>query len=300
MLSCCLWLALSRILLAQSSVQPLSIPATATGLRLAVDEQNDLPALRIFLPGQPDSDPGIFVLFPEHVTARERGRVDAQQLYLFRPGRQTGRPAWRRSGRSLEYQTEFPPGVRIIARATLEDDGVRYHYEFVNRSKLDFAMMYAVTDPRMVSVYFHDVRLERTYVHHKDGFDLLASETPDRLTLPLNRWLPNRHRVSYTWPVEPQRVAQQEDGISWYNKSRVVDEPFIATQSTDGKWIMATFSYDPGNVWVNPELTCQHADPQVSLHSGQTRSYELKTLLVQETLEQALTRVRQQRAGMKH
>jgi hypothetical protein len=95
----------------------------------------------------------------------------------------------------------------MVARATLEDDGVRYRYEFVNHSKLDYATMQAVTDPRMVSRYFHDVRLERSYVHHKDGFDLVASETPDRLTLPLNRWLPNRHRVSYTWPVEPQRVA---------------------------------------------------------------------------------------------
>ena len=33
---------------------------------------------------------------------------------------------------------------------------------------------------------FHDVRLERTYVHHAYGFDLLASETPRRLTI---RWI---------------------------------------------------------------------------------------------------------------
>ena len=188
----------------------------------------------------------------------------------------------------------------MVARATLEEDGVRYRYEFLNRSKIDYDMIQAVTDPRMVSPYFHDVRLERTYVHHKDGFELLASETPERLTMPLNRWLPNRYRVSYTWPVEPDRVAKQEDGVTWYNKSRVVDEPFIATISTDGKWIMATFSYDPGNVWVNPELTCQHADPQFSLPPGQTRSYELKSLIFQGTLEQVLGKVKQQRLAMTH
>ena len=298
--SCCLWFVLSPIVPAQSPRQPLGITSTVSGIRLTVDEHNDLAAIRVLLPGQSDSDPGIFVLFPEHVTAREHGRVDSQQLYLFRPGRQSSRPAWRRSGHALEYQAEFPPGVRMVARATLEEDGVRYRYEFLNRSKIDYDMIQAVTDPRMVSPYFHDVRLERTYVHHKDGFELLASETPERLTMPLNRWLPNRYRVSYTWPVEPDRVAKQEDGVTWYNKSRVVDEPFIATISTDGKWIMATFSYDPGNVWVNPELTCQHADPQFSLPPGQTRSYELKSPIFQGTLEQVLGKVKQQRLAMTH
>src|SRR5713226_8645417 len=122
LLSCCLWFVLLPIVAAQSPRQPLGI-TSASGIRLTVDEQNDLVALRVLLPGQSDSDPGIFVLFPEHVTAREHGNVDSQQLYLFRPGRQSSRPAWRRSGRALEYQAEFPPGVRMVARATLEEDG---------------------------------------------------------------------------------------------------------------------------------------------------------------------------------
>ena len=62
----------------------------------------------------------------------------------------------------------------MLARATLEDHGVRFHYQFSNRSDVVFDMIYAVTDPRLTSV-FHDVRLERTYVHHTEGFDLLAS-----------------------------------------------------------------------------------------------------------------------------
>ena len=126
--SCCLWFVLSPIVPAQSPRQPLGITGTVSGIRLTVDEQNDLAAIRVLLPGQSDSDPGIFVLFPEHVTAREHGMVDSQRLYLFRPGRQSSRPAWRRSGRALEYQAELPPGVRMVARAMLEEDGVRYRY----------------------------------------------------------------------------------------------------------------------------------------------------------------------------
>jgi hypothetical protein len=289
----------AAMIVAQVPKESLQV-TNAAGLRLNVDEENDLAALRILLPTQQNSDRGIWVLFPEHVTALERGKTESQQLYLFRPGRQASRIDWRRMDRSVEYAAEFQPGIHMVARATIEDDGVRYRYEFTNASPFDYDMIQAVTDPRMVSPYFRDVRLERTYVHHTNGFDLLASETPNRLDIPLSQWLPNRYRVPYTWPTDPLRIAKQPDGITWYNKSRAVDEPFIATRSIDDEWTMATFSYDPGNVWVNPELTCQHADPQVSLHRGESRSYELKTLVIQGPLETALAKVKQQRLTLEH
>jgi hypothetical protein len=272
----------------------------ANGVRLTVDKENDMAALRIYLPDESDSGPGIFVLFPEHVTAREHGKEDATHLYLFRVGRQSSHPEWHRIGQSLEYEAQLAQGISMKARATLENDGIRYSYQFTNHSSVDYDMMQAVTDPRMLSAYFKDVRLERTYVHHKTGFELLAAETAERISMPLNRWLPNRYRASYTWPVEAQRTTKGDDGITFYNKSRAVDEPFIATKSTDGQWVMATFSYDPGNVWSNPELTCQHADPQIALHPGQTRGYELKTLVMRGTLEQVLADVRMQRASLRH
>jgi hypothetical protein len=269
-----------------------------TGIRLQRVEEDTSPTLRIVLPSQPASDPGILVLFPEHVTSREHGKTNHEHLYLYRPGTQGTRPIWRRHGQSLEYAMELTSGVRMIARATLEPDGIRYRYDFINSSKVEYDTIQAVTDPRMMSPYFRDVRLERTYVHHKDGFDLLASETPARLTMPLKDWLPNRYRASYTWPVEGQRVEKKEDGLTWYNKSRQVDEPFLATKSTDGKWILATFSRDSGNVWSNPELTCQHADPETTLKTGGKASLELKTLLIQGTLDNVLAKVRQQRDRM--
>lgn len=269
------------------------------GVRLHVDQANTDPSLKILLPGQPTSDPGIEVLFPEHVTARPHGSAEAQHPYLFRPGRQEQRPLWRLNGMSLEYHMPLEGGILLTARATLEEDGVRYNYEFTSSSGPAYDLIQAVTDPRMATELLRDIRLERTYVHHANGFDLLASETPARLTMPLREWLPNRYRVPFSWPVDASRVEKQPDGITWYNKSRPVDEPFIATISTDGKWIMATFARDLGNVWTNPELTCQHADPQTSLPRASRAAQESKSLLFQGTLAGALKKVRSQRAGMK-
>jgi hypothetical protein len=156
-----------------------SVPAlrNASGLRLLVANENN-PTLAIILPGHSDSDRSIEVMFP-HVTARQHGSNDPDHLYLFSRPQGVQRPVWRRSGNSLEYERELSGGVHFLARATLEDDGVLFHYEFLNRSSKDYDMIYAVTHPRLTGI-FHDVRLERTYVHHKQGFDLLASETPSR------------------------------------------------------------------------------------------------------------------------
>jgi len=277
--------------------QALSIQ-NADGLRLLVAPENTQPTLRILLPDSPDTDSAIEVIFPEHVTVNKQAGGESQHLYLFRPGQQGEPPAWQRIGQSLQYERDLQGGIHMVARATLEDDGVLFHYEFLNRSDVAYSMIYAVTDPRLTSI-FHDVRLERTYVHHKDGFDLLASETPKRLTLPLNEWLPSRYLASFTWPVPPQRVEDRGDGITYYNKSRAVDEPMVATLSTDRKWVVASFTRTTGNVWSNPELTCQHVDPQSTMAPGQTAMLEVKILIFRGTLNQALQKVISQRNTLK-
>lgn len=262
----------------------------ADGLRLLVAPENTQPTLRIVLPGRPDTDSAIEVIFPEHVTARKQGSSESEHLYLFRPGQQGEPPAWRQAGQSLQYERDFKDGIHFLARATLEDDGVLFHYEFLNRSNAAYDMIYAVTDPRLISI-FHDIRLERTYVHHKGGFDLLASETPIRLTMPLSEWLPARYLASFTWPVAAQRVERRGDGITYYNKSRAVNEPMIATLSTDRKWVVSSFTRTTGNVWSNPELTCQHVDPETSLAPGHQAVLEVKILIFQGSLDQALQKV---------
>jgi hypothetical protein len=280
---------------------PTQVPfavQNASGMRLVVADENSYPTLRILLPGYPDNDKTLEVIFPEHVTVRRVGETEGQHLFLFQPGQHGDRPAWRRSGGSLQYEKDFEGGLEMIATATLEDDGVSFRYEFVNRSKVAYEMIYTPTDPRLTSI-FHDIRLERTYVHHKDGFDLLASETPSRLTMPLDRWLPARYMASFTWPIPAKKVEKRDDGITYYNKSRAVDRPLIATISSDRKWIVASFTRTTGNVWSNPELTCQHIDPQIPLGVGASGTMETKILVFQGSLDDVLEKVDSQRESLK-
>jgi len=292
-LSCNVAIALCSILGHAQALSPLQ---NASGLRLLISDENPQPSLRIVLPGRPPAD-GALVIFPEHVTARMHGRVEVEHLYMSGPPAEGTRPAWRESEHSIEYEKDLKGDIHFLARATLEDDGVRFHYEFTNRSSKSYDMIYAVTDPRLTGT-FHDVRLERTYVHYKDGFDLLASETPARLSMPLNQWLPLRYLVSYTWSAPSQRVERREDGITYYNKSRAVDEPMVATLSTDGKWVAASFARTTGNVWSNPDLTCQHVDPETWLGPGQKAVLEVKILVFRGTLDDALEKVRAQRGHL--
>ncbi len=101
------------------------------------------------------------------------------------------------------------------------------------------------------------------------------------------QWLPCRYLDSYKWPVPPpDKRVEKKEGITYYNASRPVDEPFIATVSKGGRWVVATYAFDTGNVWSNPELTCQHADPSTELGPGETKHLELKTFVFQGSLEQ--------------
>jgi hypothetical protein len=277
------------------------IPAgvqNASGVRMVVDEESAQPALRIVVPGVPDNGRAIVVLFPEHTTVRKKGEREAEHLYVFQPGKEGDWPAWKSHDRTLEYTRKFNGGVLMTARATLEDDGVRFWYGFANSSDVEYEMVTAITDPRMTSV-FHDVRLERTYVHRADGFGLLAAETPERLTMPLSEWLPARYMDSFTWPVPAKLVDRRPDGITYYNSARPVDEPMIATLSSDRRWVVASFTKTTGNVWSNPELTCQHVDPWRALPPHGRGEYEVKVLIFQGTLDEALEKVRTQRSGLR-
>ena len=105
--------------------------------------------------------------------------------------------------------------------------------------------------------------------------------------------------ASFTWPVAAHRIEHREDGITYYNKSRAVDEPMVATISTDRKWVVASFTRTTGNVWSNPELTCQHVDPETPLAPGQRAVLEVKILIFEGTLDQALQKVITQRDASK-
>ncbi len=267
------------------------------GVKLVVTEADSEPVLHLVVPGDASGDT-MKILFPEHVTVKRQGSTDAEHLYIFRPGSNGQSVSWKQNGQSIGYERDFRGGIHMLARATLDDDGVVFHYELMNRPGVAYEMAAAVTDPRMSSI-FHDVRLERTYVHHTDGFDLLASETPERLTMPLSQWLPVRYLDSYTWPIPGKRVNRRDDGITYYSKSRAVDEPMIATLSTDSRWVAVSFTRTTGNVWSNPELTCQHVDPERPLPAHGSAVWETKLLVFRGSLDQALQKVRAQKNDLK-
>jgi hypothetical protein len=54
-----------------------------------------------------------------------------------------------------------------------------------------------------------------------------------------------------------------------------------------------------GNVWSNPELSCQHVDPQTALGPGQHATLEVKILIFQGSLDEVLQKVRTQRSSLK-
>jgi len=115
----------------------------------------------------------------------------------------------------------------------------------------------------------------------------------------VNRWLPARYLASFTWSVPKERSEHRGDAVTYYNKSCAVDQPLIATLSTDGKWVAASFTRATGNVWSNPELTCQHVDPETSLAPGQQTTLEVKMLIFRGSLDQVLQKVTAQRGGLK-
>jgi hypothetical protein len=269
----------------------------AAGVEMTVDQEDRNPALSVTVPDGPKDDRSHKILFPEHVTVRAHGENDARHLYIFRPGTESSAPVWKRDGDSLEYTKEFGP-IHFVARATLTEDGILFHYEFVNHSAIDYDMVTAVTDPRFSAV-FYDPRLERAYVHTMEGFELLASDTPERLTEALTVWFPVRYLASYTSPIPKDRVQRRSDGITYRYRLGRVDVPMIATLSQDRSWVAATFSRDAGNVWSNPELTCQHADEEAALlHGGEVQTEE-KILIFKGSLEDALRKAKGQRPLLK-
>jgi hypothetical protein len=263
---------------------------------MAVDSEDGNPALIVVVPNGPESENNAKILFPEHVTVRAHGDSEQDHLYIYRPGRQGISPKWTKSENALEYEVDFGE-IHFAARATLVSDGIVFRYEFNNHSGRDYDIATAITDPRFHTI-FYDPRLERTWVHHQSGFDLLASESPARLTMPLKDWFPARYLASYTAPVPEERVQRRGDGITYYYKSRPVDVPMVATVSADRKWVAASFARNPGNVWSNPELTCQHVDPEVPLPHGARAAYEVKILIFKGSLEDALRKVLAQREGL--
>jgi hypothetical protein len=295
-------LLIALLILSGSAFMATSTPAANQGNRFLVQPDSGLRVrplgdhgqLQLLLPDQPETERGIEVDCPEHVTVQRQG-AEVEHLYMLRnPNYPDLTVQWRRDGNSLKYDLDLPHHLHLAAKATLETDGVRIRYDFTNQGEESFEMLQAPTCVKHYSG-FHDARLERTYVHHAEGFDLAASETPERLTEPLNQWLPCRYLIPYTGPISPTRVERAEGDIRRYHKSRRVDLPLVATLSQDGSWLAATCTRaDSGNVWTNPDLTCHHTDPVTRLAPHGKAHIEIKTYAFRGNLDTLLPKVKRE------
>jgi hypothetical protein len=146
----------SVIIKAQSEIM-LTQPVTQ--LRIIV-ARKDLPLLKILLPGQPVSERGIEVEFPEHVTGLNKNTKQVEHLYLVSSGSRNKRttPVWKVEGNAIVYETVLNNMVTMIAKAELEPEGVRYTYQFNNHSNISYENFQAVTCVKLYSV-FSDTRL---------------------------------------------------------------------------------------------------------------------------------------------
>ncbi len=260
-----------------------------SGLKLIV-LQKERPLIKLLLPGQPESERGIEIEFPEHITGVNISTGDVEHLYMNTRANDPYGYSWQISPEEVSYYMRLPNEITLVATAKVEADGLRMTYEFDNPSNITYNNLQAVTCVKLYSD-FADQRLERTYVHLGEGYELLALETPDRLTLPLEQWLPCRYLVSYEWPVPPNRKERGPDGILRYNKSRATNRPFLVTLSKDRQWVAATYTKETGNLWTNPERTCQHADPALELRGGSQRKLELKTFVYKGNMEEMLFKI---------
>ncbi len=259
-----------------------------SGLRLVARHGRGSPILNLLLPGQPEDARGIEVELPEHAWGRRCGEQHARRLHAgaLGSGAAGAPPRWRPDSGGLVCELPLELGLALSVRVSLEDDGLRIAYDFDNPTPFDFDVIQAVTCVQLHDD-FSDLRLERSWIHHADGFALLAGGVEERLTQEPSRWLPCRCMASFRWPVPAER-REIVDGVTRHHAPRAVDEPFIATSSRDGAWIAATCTRETGNVWSNPERTCQHADPSAPLAAGARARLELKTFVTPAGLDEVL------------
>jgi hypothetical protein len=141
--------------------------------------------------------------------------------------------------------------------------------------------------------------LERTYGHRKDGFELLAEETPDRLSLACQPMVASPFSGLLYVACACAASGAPPDGITYDNASYPVDLPVIATASTDRRWVATSFTNLTGNVWSNPESTCQRVDPERPLPVRAKIEWDVKMLIFPGMLDQVLQKVRLQRTSLK-
>jgi len=291
--------AATRVTIAQSPADELSV-TNPQGVSIVPYGNQSIPAISVSLPGR-GKEVAAVVEMPEHAWRKKTKSEEPEWFYRMytNEARLKGTPKWTREKNTLAYRMTLPLGVALNAMATLDADGLDIEYQIVNPDNVAFTEVQA---PTCIKLYhpFTDVFLERTYVHHADGLDLLASETPERLAKNAEEWLPCRYIVRCAADAAPptQRVERQPDGITVYRKLRAADAPFLATESSPKGWVAATHSLNSADVWTNPARTCHHADSGAPLGAQGMAQLSLKLYLLPGGVKDAWNRVSER--GRRH
>jgi hypothetical protein len=258
----------------------LAVTGARSGLRLERFGNPQRPTVALFLPQI--QDPSVVIEMPEH--AWRKAEPDGQQEWFYKMYSSDpafrGQVEWTQSGNRLGFTMTTPSGYVLRSQATLQADGLDIVHEISHQSVQRHA---AVEAPTCVKLYrpFMDVFLDRTYVHHADGLDLIASETKGRTSKNAEEWLPCRYiaMVGKNGRRGEYRV-ERLDGITRYFKSKPADVAFLATESTTGNWTAATFARGCDSVFTNPARTCHHTDPEAKGISNGQAILRLKVYLV--------------------
>ncbi len=259
---------------------PLRVMEARSGLRLERFGNPQRPAVALFLPRA--QDPSVVIELPEH--AWRKAVPDGQQEWFYQmfssdPALR-GQVEWTQSVDHLAFTMTTPSGYMLRSRATLQADGVEIVHEVSHKSVLKHAAIEAVTCFKLYRP-FTDVFLDRTYVHHADGLDLIASETKGRTSKNAEEWLPCRYIAQVGRSTERGEYRVEKlDGVTRYFKSKPVDAAFLATESPKGDWTTATFARGCDSVFTNPARTCHHVDPQARGISNGQAVLRLKLYLV--------------------
>ena len=229
---------------------------------------------------------------PEHAWWKKKADEEPvwfYKMYSSDPALR-GSVGWSKTADTLSYKMETPSGFTLQSTAHLESNGVAITHTITNPSLQNIAEIQA---PTCIKLYrpFNDVFLERTYVHHPNGIELIASETPERLTKNAEEWLPCRYIVRCGNSALPSQLIERVDGITRYHKSKAVDVAFIATGSNPPGWVFATHGLDCPSVFTNPARTCQHADPQALSIAGGRAILRLKLYVSKGIVQDVYKRV---------
>jgi hypothetical protein len=269
---------------------PLTVTGARSGLRLERFGNPQRPTVALFLPQE--QDPSVVIEMPEH--AWRKAELAGQQEWFYKMYSSDpafrGQVEWTQSGNRLGFTMTTPSGYVLRSQATLQADGLDIVHEISHVSVQRHA---AVEAPTCVKLYrpFTDVFLDRTYVHHTDGLDLIASETKGRTSKNAEEWLPCRYiaMVGKNGRRGEYRV-EKLDGITRYFKSNPADVAFLATESTTGNWTAATFARGCDSVFTNPARTCHHTDPEAKGISNGHAILRLKVVLRKNSMGTKMTR----------